>query len=98
MPTFKCENKECSDFGKEEFFANIKFIWNEKTLKLDSDKAICPTCHPVRSVVKESGDIGMPWFKAENARNNNNKKIKKYDYDHEVSQSASGTIGKKGVT
>lgn len=81
MPRFKCMTKECKFYEEEELIPNVKFIWNPKTLKLESDKAVCKGCKEQREVVREEGAIGIPWFKAENARNYNNKKIRKYDSD-----------------
>jgi len=87
MPRFKCNNKECSDVGKEELIPHVKFIWNESTQKLEADEAACPSCGRQREVVREAGPIQIPWFKPENAKNYNNKKIKKYDYDKEAVES-----------
>lgn len=83
MPRFKCENEKCSN-DAEELIPHVKFIFNEKTLKLEAKEAACPECGEQRNVVKEPGPIEMPWFKAENARNYNNKKIKQYDYDRDA--------------
>lgn len=81
MPRFRCNNTECQLLGKEEIIPHVKFIWNEEQLRFEADEEICPECGQRRETVKEPGPIKIPWFKAENARNYNNKKVKKYDYD-----------------
>ncbi len=81
MPKFRCNNTECQQFEKEEIVPHVKFVWNEKTSRLEADEEICPECGQRRETVKEPGPIKIPWFKAENARNYDNKRIKKYDYD-----------------
>ena len=81
MPRFKCMIKECKFYQQEELVPSVKFIWNPKTKKLESDKAKCKGCGEQREVVREEGPVGMPWFKAENAKNYNNKKVRKYDFD-----------------
>jgi hypothetical protein len=81
MPRFRCNNTECQDFEKEELIPRVKFIWNEDTFKFEADEEICPACRKRRETVREPGPIKMPWFKAENSRNYNNKKVKQYDYD-----------------
>jgi hypothetical protein len=62
----------------------VKFVWNEKRLKFEANEEICPTCGERRETVREEGPIKIPWFKAENARNYNNKRVRKYDYDRSV--------------
>ena len=89
MPTFKCENPECSQFGNSELIPSVKFIWNETTRKLEADEATCNGCGRQRETVRQDGPIQIPWFKPENAKNHNNKIIKKYDYDHEAAKSTS---------
>ena len=59
-------------------------LWNEKTSKLEAEEAKCVACGNQRETVQEEGPIELPWFKAENARNYNNKTIKKFDYDREA--------------
>lgn len=81
MPTFRCTKPECEGFGKEEIIPRVMFVWNEKTEKLEASEAACSFCGEQREVVREDGPIGVPWFKPENAKNYNNKKVKKYDYD-----------------
>lgn len=87
MPTFKCNHPECPGYGKEELIPVVKFIWNEDNHKLEAKEAECEYCESQREVVKEPGPIVIPWFKGENAKNHDNKKIKKYDYDHEAANS-----------
>ncbi|KKK53735.1 hypothetical protein LCGC14_3091780 [marine sediment metagenome] len=87
MPIFKCDDVECKGYALEELIPHVKFIWNEKTGKLEADEAICLFCGNQRKVVGNSGPIKIPWFKSENAKNHNNKTIKKYDYDHEAANS-----------
>lgn len=96
MPTFRCDNDECPQFGLTELIPNVKFIWNEKTQKLEADEAACDNCGRQREAVREAGPIQIPWFKPENAKNHNNKTIKKYDYDHEAAKST--TVDASGKT
>lgn len=95
MPTFRCDNDECPQFGGTELIPHVKFIWNEETSKLEADEASCPNCGRQRAVVKEDGPIQIPWFKPENGKNYDNKKIKKYDYDHEAANSTTITASGK---
>lgn len=84
MPRFKCNDVECEYFNIEEVIPHVKFIWNDDNKRLEADEAACPKCGNQRDTVKKEGDIVIPWFKAENARNNQNKKIEtkanKYNY------------------
>jgi len=84
-------------YEQKELIPNVKFIWNEKTLKLEAEKAKCPHCSFQREVVKEPGPIVIPWFKPENAKNYDNKTVKKYDYDHEAANSTSASLFGKGI-
>ena len=84
MPRFRCTNTECREYNKEELIPHVMFKWNEKTQKFTSKEDQCPVCNSIRETVKEEGDIKIPYFKAENAKNYNNKSIRKYDYDHEA--------------
>ena len=95
MPTFRCGNNECSQFGNQELIPHVKFIWNEETSKLEADEAICNGCGRQREVVREAGSIQIPWFKPENGKNYNNKTIKKYDYDYEAANATSATLSSK---
>jgi len=65
---------EC-DNTSEELIPHVKFIWNNETKRLEADEAACPVCGLQRDVVQTKGPIEIPWFKAENARNYQNKKI-----------------------
>ena len=77
MPKFKCNNPECEDFNVEELIPCVKFIWNDDTKHLEAIEAACPKCGKQRPTVEEAGNIVIPWFKAENARNNQNKVVSK---------------------
>jgi hypothetical protein len=88
MPRFKCNNPSCTHH-EEELTPHVRFVWNEKTKKLEAEEAVCPVCGEQRDVVKEPGPIEVPWFKPENARNYNNRSIKKYDYDRDTAISTS---------
>ena len=95
MPTFKCNNKECSQFGNEELIPRVKFVWNETTSKLEAKEATCASCGQQRDVVREAGPIKIPWFKPENGKNHNNKTIKKYDYDHDAANQSTVSLSGK---
>ena len=95
MPTFRCDNDECPQFGGTELIPTVKFVWNETTSKLEAKEAACPNCGLQREVVREPGPIGIPWFKPENGKNHNNKTIKKYDYDHEAANQSSANLSGK---
>jgi len=97
MPKFKCENKNCEGYGEEELVPHVKFIWNETTKKLEAKEAACPVCQVQRETVREAGPITLPWFKAENSRNYNNKKIKKYDYDHDAAKSTTTPLSQASI-
>lgn len=92
MPTFRCNNPLCGDYGKEELIPHVRFIWNEKTKKLEAEEAECLACNEQREVVQEPGPIKIPWFKAENARNYDNKKVKQYDYDRDAVKADSNPV------
>jgi hypothetical protein len=77
MPRFRCNDIDCECYGIEELIAHVRFKYNDKTNKLEADEAICKGCNNQRPVVKEGGPIVIPWFKADNARNNQNKHISK---------------------
>ena len=94
MPRFKCNNEGCKGYGEEELIPHVKFVWNDTTQKLEAKEAECKHCHTQRETVREDGPIAVPWFKAENARNYDNKKIKKYDYDREAAQSTTASLPK----
>jgi len=97
MPEFRCNDEECQGYSIKELIPKVKFIWNETTNRLESERAACPICGQQRDVVKEAGPIGIPWFKPENAKNHNNKTVKKYDYDHEAANSNTASLSGKGV-
>jgi hypothetical protein len=77
MPRFKCNDPECECYGIEELIPHVRFIWNDKTMRLEAEEANCSKCGRQREVVKESGNIVVPYFKAENAKNYQNKTISK---------------------
>lgn len=84
MPRLRCNDVDCECYGIEELIPHIKYIWNPDTAKLESDKAKCSGCGNQRDPVKEPGPIVIPWFKAENSKNYQNKRpekrINKYNY------------------
>jgi hypothetical protein len=88
MPKFICKNPDCEGVGQTEYIARVMFVWNEKTEKLEASEAACSVCGKQREVVREEGPIEVPWFKPENAKNHNNKTIKKYDYDHDAANAS----------
>jgi hypothetical protein len=77
MPRFICKDIDCECYGIEELIASVRFKWSDKNQRLEADEAICKGCNNQRDTVKEEGPIEIPWFKAENARNNQNKHISK---------------------
>jgi len=95
MPTFRCDNDDCPQFGGTELIPHVKFVWNETINKLEAKEAECPNCGRQRETVREDGPIQIPWFKPENAKNHNNKTIKKYDYDHDAAKSTTVDISGK---
>jgi hypothetical protein len=84
MPKFQCENEKCVKHTELDHELRVRFVWNPDTQKLESPYDECPVCGWNRKVVKDEG-TGMPWFKSEDARNYNNKKVKKYDSDYRPS-------------
>jgi len=97
MPEFRCNNEDCSEKEKVELIPHVKFVWNETTQHLEAKEAICSGCGRQREVLREDGPIQIPWFKPENAKNHNNKTIKKYDYDHEAATQSTVKLPKKAV-
>lgn len=85
MPSFQCPNTECEKHTEHDYYAKVRFMWNPATGKLESEYDKCPTCGSLRKVVREEGFTNA-WFKSEDARNYNNKTVKKYDYDHDVNK------------
>ena len=77
MPRFICKDVDCECYGITELIGSVRFIWNDKTGRLEADEAICKGCGNQRGTVKEEGPIEIPWFKADNARNNQNKHVSK---------------------
>ena len=77
MPRFKCNDPDCEYYSIEELIPRVKFVWNDKTKRLEASEAACPKCGEQRSTVKEPGDIVVPYFKAENAKNYQNKTVSK---------------------
>lgn len=78
MPRFKCRNKTCSRCDIVELIPTVRFKWNSDTRELETDEAICRECKQVRETLDEGSLTKMPWFKADNDRNNDNKRIRKY--------------------
>ena len=75
MPRFRCDDIDCECYGIEELIPQVKFIWSDKNKRLEAKEAACSKCGNQRPTVKEPGDIVIPWFKADNARNNQNKHV-----------------------
>lgn len=94
MPRFKCINKNCNKFDQVELVPCVKFVFNEKTGKLVADKAVCKECGKMREQLVEEGDINNVWFKPENAKNYNNKKVKRYDFDPAAAKSETVKLSK----
>ena len=84
MPRLKCDDVDCPGYGIEELIPRIVFKWNDARGRLEAEEAKCPLCGEQRKSVQEPGPIKMPWFKAENSRNYQNKKpeskVNKYNY------------------
>ena len=78
MPKFKCNDVDCKCYGHTELIPHVRFKFNTETNKLEADEAECKGCGNQRDVVKEGKLTEMPWFKAENSRNYQNKTIKRY--------------------
>ena len=78
MPRFKCENKNCSRYNEVELIPAVRFKWNPETCKLEAPEGICSQCGDQRETMEEGSLTEMPWFKADNDRNNDNKRVKKY--------------------
>ena len=77
MPRFKCNDIDCECYGIEDLIASVRFKWSNKNQRLEADEAICKGCGNQRDTVKEKGPIVIPWFKADNARNNQNTHVSK---------------------
>jgi len=77
MPRFKCNDIDCECYGIIELIGSVRFIWSDKNRRLEADEAICKGCGNQRDTVKEEGPIVIPWFKAENAKNYQNKSVEK---------------------
>ena len=77
MPKFKCNDVDCECYGIEELIAHVRFIWNDSRQRLEADEAKCHKCGNQRIVVQEKGPIVLPYFKAENAKNYQNKHVSK---------------------
>ena len=84
MPKFICKNEQCKNYNKVEHFTRVRYNWNEKTMRLEATESFCSQCGNFREPEKEFKGWTDAWFKAESNRNYDNKKIKKYDYDHDV--------------
>lgn len=75
MPKFKCNDIDCDCYGIEELIASVRFTWSDKNQRLEADEAACKGCGNQRDTVKEKGPITIPYFKAENAKNYQNKHV-----------------------
>ena len=86
MPKFRCLNKECSEYNVIELIPHVRYKFDKITGKLISDKAICKQCGKEREQLSEGSLTRMPWFKGENDKNHDNKKVKQYDYDRSLTK------------
>jgi hypothetical protein len=48
-------------------------------------------------VIKEDGPLDMPWFKSEDARNYNNKKVKKYKNEYNPADDKPVAFNQKNI-
>jgi RNA polymerase subunit RPABC4/transcription elongation factor Spt4 len=84
MPRFQCSNKKCEKHINIDLIPHVKFIWSSINNRLESDYDQCPVCGSHREIVKEYEGFTKIWFKAENARNYQNKKVinnpRKFNY------------------
>jgi len=81
MPKFRCTNSECVKHTELDYYPKVRFLWNATSEKLESSYDECPVCGAHREVFKEEKGFTNAWYKSENARNYNNKAVKKFDYD-----------------
>lgn len=86
MAKFICHNPECSNNGIVEHYTRISYKWNVSTMRLEAEESFCPVCGEFRHPEKEYEGFTEAWFKAESNRNYDNKKVKQYDYDHNVAK------------
>ena len=77
MPHFKCNDVDCECYGIQELIPSVRFTWNEKANRLEAEEAVCKGCGNQRDTVRDPGPYVIPWFKADNARNNQNKHVSK---------------------
>lgn len=82
MPIFKCENAECIKHTEVDDEPVVRFTWSSENMRLESPYDKCPVCGSHRNVIKKEGVITMPWFKSEDSRNYDNKKIKRYENEY----------------
>jgi hypothetical protein len=83
MPRFKCNTKDCPNRDVVELIPRVRYVFDTESRKLVSKEAICKHCGKQREQLLEGSLTQMPWFKAQNDRNYNNKEVKQYDYDKE---------------
>jgi len=98
MPKFQCKNEKCVKHTELDHEPKVRFVWNPDTQKLESPYDICPVCGWDRVVMKaQEGKFEMPWFKSEDARNYNNKKVKKYDSDYSPTDDKAVALNQKNM-
>jgi len=95
MPKFKCQNKECDNFDKEEHYPRITYTWNEKLMRFECEYSFCPVCGQFREPIKEYAGFTEAWFKGESSRNYNNKVVKQYDWDRDAVKQTNLKVSKK---
>jgi len=95
MPKFKCQNKTCQNFDKEEYYPRINYTWNSELMRFECQFSFCPVCGEFREPVKEYAGFTEAWFKAESNRNYNNKTVKQYDWDRDAVKQTDLKISKK---
>ena len=77
MPRFKCNDIDCECYGIEELIAHVRFMWSNENKRLEAEEAVCKGCGNQRAVEQKPGPITMPWLKAENSKNYQNKHVSK---------------------
>lgn len=95
MPNFKCQNKECELFDKDNYQPTVRFKWNPENQRFESNYSFCPSCKSFIDPEKEYEGFTNAWFKGENDRNYDNKRVKKYDFDRDAANLSNAKIAKK---
>ena len=87
MPTFKCVNTECKNFGQPIFFSHLTYIWDNKLMKSKprSSDVECILCkQEMKEELKvQEGDISF-YYGSFNTKSDEEKKaiLKKRSSDH----------------